>query len=74
MSDIVRVLRIIEYVGEREWVEKTVANSIQGTKFLGRGNYIAAATIGSYPEILYQTNPVPQEEIKNGEESNSSGS
>jgi len=24
MSDIVRVLRIIEYVGEREWVENTL--------------------------------------------------
>jgi len=52
-EDIVRVLRIIEYVGRREWVEKTVAGSIHGTKvFLNKSCTIRAATIGSYPEIL----------------------
>ena len=57
--DKVRVLRIIEYVGPRDWVERVVAESIQGTKVIERrGNVdkaeclIRAATIGSYPEIL----------------------
>jgi len=51
MSDRVRVLRVIEYVGEREWVEYTVARSIHGVKTVPRGE-IRAATIGAYPEML----------------------
>jgi len=49
--DIVRVLRVIEYVGSRTAVERTVAKSVQGTKVCGLVT-IKAATIGSYPEIL----------------------
>lgn len=50
-EDIVRVLRIIEYVGERTWVEEVVSNSINGTKVLPRGE-IRAATVGLFPEVL----------------------
>ena len=54
MADIVRVLRVIEYVGERADVEKQVAQSVHGEK-RGWGNcIIKAATIGLYPEILEQ--------------------
>ena len=55
---MVRVLRIIEYVGDREWVEHQVADSIHGTKNVSNPNKssvqrtIRAATIGEYPEIL----------------------
>ena len=59
-EDIVRVLRVIEYVGPRERVESTVAKSIHGTKDAGLGLTIRAATIGAYPEIL--------KEISNGAE------
>lgn len=52
MSDIVRVLRIIEYVGEREAVEKNIATSITGTKIISKNLTVNVATIGSYPEIL----------------------
>lgn len=52
MSDVIRVLRVIEYVGERDWVEQTVANSIHGEKCIGRGNVIRAATIGITNEII----------------------
>jgi len=59
MSGLVRVLRIIEYTGEREAVEATVAKSLHGEKrfdqFLNGKNFgliIRAATIGTYPEIL----------------------
>ncbi len=52
--DIVRVLRIIEYVGPRKWVERTIAGSIHGTKELGFGQQIKAVTIGAYPEILHE--------------------
>lgn len=30
MAEVVRVLRVIEYVGERAWVEETLKNSIHG--------------------------------------------
>ena len=53
--DIVRVLRIIEYVGSRERVEETVRQSIQGDKVM-RDLTIRAATIGTYPEILEASN------------------
>ena len=51
-GEIVRVFRIIEYVGPRDWVERTVQNSIHGTKNVGPGSVIKAVTIGTYPEIL----------------------
>ncbi len=51
-DDKVRVLRVIEYVGPRHWVEATLLDSIQGTKVLGKDRFISAATIGSFPEIL----------------------
>jgi hypothetical protein len=52
MNDIVRVLRVIEYVGPREAVEKQVSDSLHGQKQLNNGVLIKAATIGNYPEIL----------------------
>ena len=56
MKDIVRVLRVIEYVGSREWVETQVKGSLHGER-KGIGDVIIkAATIGTYPEILEQTN------------------
>jgi hypothetical protein len=51
-EDKVRVLRVIEYVGPRSWVEHTVANSIQGEKRIGVDTVIRAATLGTFPEIL----------------------
>ena len=54
-EDIVRVLRVIEYVGPRKWVEETVARSVHGTKhFSAPERSIRAATIGAYPEVLEQ--------------------
>lgn len=57
MRDIVRVLRVIEYVGDRQWVEGQVDKSIHGTKIPNPRfphNQIRVATIGTYPEILGQ--------------------
>lgn len=54
MQDLVRVLRIIEYVGDREHVEEAINNSIHGTKIIAASLRIKAATIGSFPEILDQ--------------------
>ena len=58
-KDIVRVLRVIEYVGPRSWVEKTVEDAIHGRKEMGDGGYVSAATVGGYPEILHGL-PEPQ--------------
>ena len=54
-QDQIRVLRIYEFVGDREVVERQVAQSIQGERQLRQKEgycIIRAATIGTYPEIL----------------------
>jgi hypothetical protein len=51
MSDIVRVMRIIIYEGEREWLEKQIQNAITGTKILPKGK-ITVRTIEEFPEII----------------------
>lgn len=59
-QDTVRVLRLLEYVGPREWVEHTLKNSIHGTKEipskLGPA-VIRAVTLNEFPEIVPP--PVP---------------
>lgn len=57
MTDIVRVLRVYEFVGPRDKVELQVARSIHGEKDWGNGVTIRAATIGTYPEILEAAKP-----------------
>ena len=49
--EIVRVLRVIEYVGPRDQVEEQVKRSIHGERQV-REMVIRAATIGEYPELL----------------------
>lgn len=49
--DTIRVLRVLEYVGPREEVERVVALSIHGERQFG-GVTMRAATVGTYPEIL----------------------
>jgi hypothetical protein len=51
LQDIVRVLRVIEYTGPREWVEDTVSKSLACKRF-GAQKLIRSATIGTSPEIL----------------------
>ena len=52
MSDIIRVLRVIEYTGPRDKVENQVSRSLHGEKRLPNGVTIKAVTVGNYPEIL----------------------
>lgn len=61
MSDKVRVLRILEYVGDREWIEDVLKQSSipnDGAKeFSSREhpeykNIIKSAIIDEFPEIL----------------------
>lgn len=57
-KDIVRVLRILEYIGPRDRVEDLLDRSIRGTRRYGAMSsdvvQIRAATIGTYPEIMTQ--------------------
>ena len=51
-EDIVRVLRVIEYVGPRADVEEQIRNSLHGERKGIGGCIIKAATVGTFPEIL----------------------
>ena len=67
--DIIRVIRIIVYEGERGWVERTINNSITGSKTIDPGrsyNKIHVATIGGFPEVLgeLKNDDRPVEELK----------
>ena len=62
-QDIVRVLRIVEYVGPRDWVEETVRRSLNyryGRDAKGKWS-ITAATITQFPEILEAAKAAPPE-------------
>ncbi len=55
-EDIVRVLRLVEYMGPRSWVEEQVKRSILGTKVIelkqGGTATIRAFTLGEFPEVV----------------------
>lgn len=53
-EDVVRVLRIIEYIGPRSWVENTVTRSIHGKRMINADSSITVVTLTEYPEILEQ--------------------
>lgn len=56
--DKVRALRIIEYIGDREWVENTLKRSINGSMKIRDSkhpqyyNEIRGCTINQFPDIL----------------------
>lgn len=54
MADQIRVLRLIEFLGDREFVEHQVAASIHGTKLAHNGRVqITVTTINSeFPEVV----------------------
>jgi hypothetical protein len=62
-EDKVRVLRILEYVGPRKWIEETVARAIHGTRHLANGS-ITAVTLGEYPEVLERVRTQNEAEAK----------
>jgi len=59
MSDIVRVLRVIEYEGERAWVESTVRGSIHGEMVID-GGVIRAVTVNEFPIQLVREQAVKE--------------
>jgi hypothetical protein len=56
--DKIRVLRVIEYVGPRDQVEKQIALSIHGDKIV-HDMTIRVATVGVFPEILETDVEIP---------------
>jgi hypothetical protein len=53
MSEIIRIIRIIEYTGPREAVEKQVNESLHGVKTIEKtGVKITATTLGNFAEII----------------------
>lgn len=57
MEDQVRVIRILEYVGSRGWVEealKMAAVPLNGTRRITGDTYINSALLGTFPEIMSQ--------------------
>lgn len=58
-KEIIRVLRVLEYVGPRDIIEEVITKSLHGEKHFGASDQkciIRAATIGTYPEILKAQN------------------
>lgn len=60
MEDQVRIIRILEYNGPRSWVERTLGQSIQGTKVIGVDSSIRAVTLGSFPDIVNRNDKSPE--------------
>lgn len=63
MTEKIRVLRILEYVGDRKDIEEILARSIHGQRIVREprltskyGVIINAATIGLFPEIMESKN------------------
>lgn len=53
MKELVRVLRTLEYIGDREIVEKNISlRSIKGTKIINKDLRINEAIIGDLVEVL----------------------
>jgi hypothetical protein len=68
--DRIRVLRIIEYVGPRDAVEKQIRMSLQGTRLGAAGAaglsdpcVITAVTLGVVPEVIRPTYTSPLEDF-----------
>lgn len=55
MSDKVRVIRILEYVGTRDQVEGVIEESLHGSKIISGDLKITAVTLGAFPEIMIDT-------------------
>ena len=64
MDDIIRVLRLVEYVGPRRKIEQQIENSLHGTKRFNEIT-IRATTIGEFPEIMERRNATSVENETN---------
>lgn len=63
-EDRVRVLRVLEYEGTREWLEFTLSNNaIKGTKIFDNGCTIREASIGEFPQVVEEPKEEPLPEM-----------
>lgn len=65
MKEQVRVLRLLEYVGDRRWVESQIRRSIHGEQVFYSndehgGGVIRAVSLNEFPEIVAYV--IPKEE------------
>ena len=57
--DRVRVIRVLEYEGPRDWVEACLtARTVKGTKDCGSGCVIREAIVGDFPAVVEETREV----------------
>ena len=63
--DKIRVIRVLEYVGERKWVEALLAQrGIKGTRVIENGGIIREAIVGDFPEIVEEeTEVITRDEV-----------
>jgi hypothetical protein len=65
-KEMIRIMRLIIYEGEREVIEKVVENSIHGTKIIKPTKHepykITAVTLEEFPQILAQHEEVSLED------------
>lgn len=67
MAKQFRVLRVLEYIGSREWVEKTLktgsvpANGEHTFQVDGVEHSIRSATIGQFPDLFYGYDLAPNQ-------------
>ena len=52
MEDLVRVLKIVEYIGPRKAVEALLDASLHGAKKVPGDVLIRVGVVGDYPELL----------------------
>lgn len=53
--DRVRVIRVLEYEGPRDWIETCLAvRGVKGTKDCGEGRIIREAIVGDFPVVVEQ--------------------
>lgn len=51
-TDLVRVIRIYEFAGERAAVEAQITRSLHGTRLIKPGLWITGASLHEFPEML----------------------
>lgn len=63
-EEIVRVLRLVEFEGPRELVEKQIAHSVHGTRVFakldGKEVRVTAVTLDCFPEVLELARQTPE--------------
>ncbi len=65
--DIVRVFRMIEYVGPRDQVEEQISHSVHGSRRGIKDVVITATTLGTFAEVVQRGEALPTATLHCGE-------